>query len=234
MKLKSQCHKLNAVITCPLDNVFKEQLDKGFKERQLSNTTKGRGIEGSKLTLISAKEIEKSKPVNESDRPQNAFPTNSSNWHYLYEEESESDHRWDMFEKEEEEMRRCVAENEKQYSEKYEEFIDPEPCFPPCTDVTIELPENLTAVDRTFIRSKILEMKLNEEKAKEVACYYRDRCSELKARILEVQKEQIEYKVQAIHEKNQIRYFWRNKILEGQSRSGKMVRAALNLNDKTV
>lgn len=194
---------------------------RGFNERQVSNITKRKGIEESKLTSICTKEIEKLKPLNESDKPQNAFPTNGSNWHYLYEEASESDHRWDMFEKEDEEMRRCIAEKEKQYRENYEEFVDTEPCFPPCNDVAIELPENLAAVSKAFIRSKVLEMKLNEEKAKEVACFYRDRCSELKARILEVQKEQIEYKVQAIHEKNQIRYFWRNKILEGQSRSGK-------------
>lgn len=157
--------------------------------------------------LSSAKELEQSKPAhvlvnsNESDKSQSTFPTNNSNWHYLYEEESESDHRWDNFEKEEEEMRRCDAEREKQYTEKYGEFVDTEPCFPSCTDVTIQLPENLPAVDKAFIRSKVLEMKLNEEKAKEVACYYRDRCSELKAKILEIQKEKIEHKVQMFHEK---------------------------------
>ena len=228
MKLKSQ--KLNTVITlgkCRPDNVFEGQLDNGIEGRQLSNRVKG--IEATNPLSISTKEIEKSESTytsvhpNESDEPQNAFPTSSSHWHYLYEEESESDHWWHNFEKEGEEMRRCVAVREKQYNDKYKEFVDTEPCFPPCTDVIIELPKNLTPVDKTFVRSKVLELKLNEEKAKEVACYYRDRCSELKARILEVQKEQIEYKVQAIHEKNQIRYFWKNKILEGQSRSGKMV-----------
>lgn len=169
------------------------------------NQAEGKDIERNKLMLSSAKELEQSKPAhllvnsNVSDKSQNTFPTNNSNWHYLYEQESESDHRWDNFKKEEEEMRRCDAEREKQYNEKY--GGDTEPCFPPCTDVTIQLPENLPAVDKAFIRSKVLEMKLNEEKAKEVACYYRNRRSELKAKILEIQKQKIEHKVQAFHEK---------------------------------
>ena len=179
------------------DNVYEVQLNNGFKDRQLLNQAEGKDIDGTEP--MSAKALEKSVPTansNESDKSQNDFPTNSNNWHYLYEEESDSDHRWDSFKKEEEEMHRCDAEREKQCSEKYEEFVDTEPCFPPCTDVTIKLPEKLTAVDKTFIKSKVLEMKMNEERAKEVACYYRDRCSELKGRVLEVQKEQMEYKVQ--------------------------------------
>lgn len=222
--------------TYPLDNAFKGQMDNG---RQILNRAEGKDIE-SKPMLSSAKELEQSKSAHllvnskESDKSQNTFPTNNSNWHYLYEEESESDHQWDNFEKEEEEMRRCDVEREKQLNEKYGEFVDNEPCFPPCTDVTIQLPENLPGVDKAFIRLKVLEMKLNEEKAKEVARYYRNRCSELKAKILKVQKEKIEYKVQAFHEKNQTRYFWRNKILEAQSRSRRMVQAALNLNNKIV
>ena len=94
----------------------------------------------------------------------------------------------------------------------YEEFIDSEPCFPSCTDIKFELPEHITPVDKAFIMSEVLEMKLNEERAKEVACFYCDRCSELR-KVVETQTNQLQFKAKSIHEKNQIRQFWRNKIL---------------------
>lgn len=168
--------------------------------------------------------------------PQNKSPevinTISFGNYFLY-EESESDHRWDDFEREENEMRQCVAEKEKQSSDKHGEFIDSEPCIPPGSD-TIELPDYVTGIDRVYLKSKVIELQQNEKRAKETARFYRDRCCELKAKILETQQEQVKLKVQSIHEKNQIRYFWRNKILEGQSRSGKMVRTALNINNHKI
>ena len=66
-------------------------------------------------------------------------------------------------------------------------------------------------------RQKIQSILKKENNALFQARFYRNRCAELKKRIRELE-----------YEKEGVRYFWRNQILEGQSRAGKMLKLATN------
>ena len=114
------------------------------------------------------------------------------------------------------------------------EYVDSEPCIPPSKTFKVEVPNYVSPVDRTYIKSQLTQLKLVEERAKETARYYRDRCANLKTKILHLELEKKETEAQNAHEKNQIRFFWRNKILEGQSRSGKMVRHSLAIQNTHI
>ena len=125
---------------------------------------------------------------------------------------------------------------EKEKNNLYGGYNDPKPCFP-LTDsrhVEIELHTNLNAMDKIVLKSKMMEIKSSEERAKEIARYYRDRCTDLKTKVAQLNSEKLQIKLQATHEKNQIRYFWRNKIIEGQSRSGRILQNGLNLDNNKV
>ena len=125
---------------------------------------------------------------------------------------------------------------EKEKNSLYSEYNDPEPCFPLTDNSHTEMKfhTNLNVMDKILLNSKIVEIKSSEERAKEIARYYRDRCTSLKTKIALLNSEKSQIKLQAIHEKNQIRYFWRNKIIEGQSRSGRILRNGLNLDNNKV
>lgn len=71
---------------------------------------------------------------------------------------------------------------EKQLNDLYGEYVDCEPCFPPAETLRVQLPFYITPVDRTYI-------KLSEERAKETARFYRDRSSDLKAKVLRLEHE---------------------------------------------
>jgi len=89
-------------------------------------------------------------------------------------------------------------------------------------------------MDRIAIKSKILEARSKEEQAKEIACFYRDRCSQLKVEVLQINSNMAQLKAQYCHEKNQIRHFWLNKIIEGQSRSGRILHLGLDIDNNKV
>ena len=113
----------------------------------------------------------------------------------------------------------------------YGDYIDNEPHFPRLDqDPKLDLPSYIEPMDKISIRSKLLEMYSKAENAKELARNYRDRCGELKAEIIKMKAQKLQLQAQALEEKQKVRHFWRNEILEGQSRSGRMVRNALKIN----
>ena len=148
--------------------------------------------------------------------------------HTLEIEESEPDNRWQTFEKEKEEMRekdKCI---EKTLEDAYGEYVDLEPSFPPCHELsTVQLPSYLHVMDRVSIKAKMLELKAACENAKEIASHYRDRCSELKIQLQEQQAKTLHVYSQGLRDKQKVRQFWRNEILEEKSRSGKILKSAL-------
>ena len=89
-------------------------------------------------------------------------------------------------------------------------------------------------MDKIALKFKVMELKSSEERVKELARYYRDRCTDLKTKVALLNTKKLQIKLQATHQKNQIRYFWWNKIIEGQSRSGKILRKNLNLDNNKL
>lgn len=104
-------------------------------------------------------------------------------------------------------IRQQQSTKEAELGRKYSTYIDSEPAFL-FGHEKIEIPAGVEGVDRVFIRNKMNCLLYNERKANEQAALYRDKCTELreKCRALETEKEAV-------------RYFWRNKVLEGQTRS---------------
>lgn len=93
---------------------------------------------------------------------------------------------------------------EREMNKFYGEYVDYEPCLPysiskPTEE--IQLSSNLNVLDKISIYSKIMEVWSKEERAEETARYYRDRCADLKSKVLQLQSEKVQIKQQAVHEK---------------------------------
>ena len=58
--------------------------------------------------------------------------------------------------------------------------------------------------------------------------HLRDRCEDLELNIQHVKEAVIKAGIKAKKDVNEVRRFWRNEISEGQSRSGRLLKAALN------
>lgn len=156
--------------------------------------------------------------------------SNQNMWHYLEPDEnlSDTDHNWD---EEDLKLLNDKIKSQQQAEDLYGEYIDNEPYFPRLDqDPKWDLPAYIERMDKISIRSKLLEMHSKAENAKELARNYRDRCDELKAEIIKMKAQKLQLQAQALEEKQKTRHFWRNEILEGQSRSGRMVRNALKIN----
>lgn len=95
---------------------------------------------------------------------------------------------------------------------KYSSYVDLEPAFL-FGQEKIEIPRTVNGVDRVFIKNKIDRVLYNERKANEQVAIYRDKCTELEEKCRQLERE-----------KEAVRYFWRNKVLEGQSRSALMLK----------
>ena len=80
---------------------------------------------------------------------------------------------------------------EKKKYDLYGEYNDHEPCFPfsDKRHVEIELHTNLSAMDKIALKSKIMEIKSSKERAKELARYYCDRCTDLKTEVAQLNSE---------------------------------------------
>ena len=113
------------------------------------------------------------------------------------------------------ELRRVQALKEAELSRKYSTFVDSEPSFV-FNPTTSSIPKTIEGVDRILIESKINNILYNEKKALEQAALYRDKCTELEQKCRELQTE-----------KEAVRYFWRNKLLEGQSHAAQMLKKSL-------
>lgn len=122
------------------------------------------------------------------------------------------DHIHDILLEEAERARESKAEKEEALRQRYSTFEDEEPSFP--NDNRI-LPDTITDIDKVAIRCQMLELLERENTALQSARIYRDECTRLKQRCRELETE-----------KEGIRYFWRNKVFEGQSRGGYLLRLA--------
>ena len=92
---------------------------------------------------------------------------------------------------------------------KYSYFADNAESFP-SDQRTLEIPTNMDRFDRISVMAQMQDILARENTALQSARIYRDRCTDLKKRIRKLEEE-----------KEEIRFFWRNKVLEGNSRGGK-------------
>lgn len=126
--------------------------------------------------------------------------------------------RWDILLDEAERFRENLSKKETVLKAKYSGYHDEELSFPD-DNHKFTLPESLCGIDRVAVSSQLHEMLKNENHAILHARLYRDRCTELKQRCRQLE-----------NEKEAVRYFWRNKVLESQSRGGKMLMLAKQSN----
>ena len=122
--------------------------------------------------------------------------------------------QWDTLLDEVERFREHLSKKEAALKDKYGGFDDKELSFSDDT-LNFTLPESLCGIDRVAVASRLQEMLKKENHAILHARSYRDRCTELEQRCRQLQ-----------NEKEGVRYFWRNKVLESQSRGGKMLMMA--------
>lgn len=122
--------------------------------------------------------------------------------------------RFDTLKFQDENSRLLKEEKLAQLQKQYGSFCDASPCFP-SDDQKIKLPECLMGIERVEIKAKIDELLKKENNALFQARFFRNRCSELEEQVRKLETE-----------KEGIRFFWRNQVLEGQSRAGKILKLA--------
>ena len=89
-----------------------------------------------------------------------------------------------------------------------------------CEKQTISLPSSLQGIERREVQSFVHEIERQRDGAVRSAQLCRDIAEKLKTENRTLKEDMIQ-KVETQRD------FWRNKILEGQSRSGRMVKMAL-------
>ena len=124
------------------------------------------------------------------------------------------DHRFDeLFIDEKIAVEREVKHWE-QLKKKHSSYKDPSPCFvgrriaePPLSSST------LSAIDKVDLAAYHHKLKQDTEKAHASARTYRDAYELMKQKYHDLE-------IKSYSEKNAIRVYWRNKIMEGQTRAG--------------
>ena len=124
--------------------------------------------------------------------------------------------RWQVFMDEAANFRQVQAEKKAKLDEKFETFVDQSPSFPK-DNRKIIVPDSLNGIDRVEVSHQMKEMLQNENQALFQARFFRDRCESLEQKIRQLQTE-----------KEGVRYFWRNRVLEGHSRAGQILKLAIN------
>ena len=122
--------------------------------------------------------------------------------------------RWDILLDEAERFRLYLSKKKAVLNDKYGGFHDEELSFPD-DNLNFTLPESLSGIDRVSVSSQLQEMLKKENHTLFHGRFYRDRCTELEQRCRELK-----------NEKEGVRYFWQNKVLESQSRGGKILMMA--------
>ena len=124
-------------------------------------------------------------------------------------------------------MRQTQANKEILHERSYGSYTDSSPAvMQDAIDQTaVKAIERLPPIDRVAVKSYIGGIRSNERYAVQTARQFRSHASELK-------KELLDHKAAAHQEKESVRYFWRQQLLEGCSRSGQMVRKALQKKKK--
>ena len=115
-----------------------------------------------------------------------------------------------------ENFRQVQAQKQAELDDKYGTFVDRAPTFP-ADSRKITLPDSLKGIDRVEVSFQLKEMLKKENEALFNARFYRDRCETLEQTVRQLQTE-----------KEAVRYFWRNKVLEGNSRAGRILKAAVS------
>ena len=119
--------------------------------------------------------------------------------------------RWDILLDEAERFRQQQSMKRAELDRAYGTFRDEDPCFP--DDLRhLTIPKSINGIDRVVVTEQLNDMLNQENKALCYARFYRDRCSDLEQRCRQLE-----------NEKEGVRHFWRNKVLESQTRSGKML-----------
>lgn len=206
--------------------ILKEDASASFSETDCNFTSKS-------IPSISNGSMEETLASVTEPPTQNCFVSENNelygqSWYYMKpDSDSQSDHQW---EKEDLDLAYNIIESEKKDELLYGDYVDMDPCFPRSNKgPDLELPSYIEPLDKVCIRSRLLEMHTKVENAKEIARNYRDKCNELKKDVMQMKVQNDQLHVQALEEKQKIRHFWRNEILEGQSRSGTILRNALNI-----
>ena len=141
---------------------------------------------------------------------------------------TESDHRWDGIIRKEQEIAHKVKRKAYNLEQRFGDYVDTQPRFPPCSEVAeIQILHYIDVADRISIKAKMYELEASREQAKEVACYYRDRLYESKVMIKELETKNSEIEAEHLRQNQKVRYFWRNQVLEEGSRNGKILKMAL-------
>ena len=109
-------------------------------------------------------------------------------------------------------MRQNISE--RKANDKYGGFHDEELSFSD-DNLNFTLPKSLSGIDRVSVSSQLQEMLKKENHALFHARFYRDSCTELEQRCRQLK-----------NEKEGVRYFWQNKVLESQSRGDKILMMA--------
>lgn len=123
---------------------------------------------------------------------------------------------WKVYDNQAKYIRQAQMKKSAELSEKFHDFIDPSPAFP-SDNRKVKLPASLSGIDRVKVSYQLKEMQEIENNALFQARFYRDRCECLEQKIRQLQTE-----------KEGIRYFWRNQVFEGGSRSGRILKLAVS------
>ena len=104
-------------------------------------------------------------------------------------------------------MRQALALKEAQLSQIYSTFVDSEPAFV-FNPTELSIPESL-------VETKMKNVLYKEKKA----LLFQNKCTRLEKKYRELE-----------NEKEAVRYFWRNTLVEGQNRAARMLKKCLVTN----
>ena len=123
---------------------------------------------------------------------------------------------WDILSLDDQEIIRKEHNKEEEDARRYSSFVDEQPFF--CDDKRkLHMPTSLSGIDRVAVVSQMNEMREKENKALQAARLLRDECARLRQCVREKENE-----IEAV------RYYWRNTVLESQTRSGRILKLALD------
>ena len=105
--------------------------------------------------------------------------------------------------------------------------------------------DKISSIERVYVRRYLQKMKHREETAVILCSMYRDELIKVREKVreqklqldivkttLEMEKDKL--KVQCQQKCNQIREFWRSKLVEGSCRSGNLVSMAIHEHARSV
>ena len=124
---------------------------------------------------------------------------------------------WEVLNRESQKLRTEETVKAIEMNNQYGHYVDTEPAFL-SKKRKIAVPKCITGIERVKLEADLRHIVYDESKAIRQAQIYRDKCATLERCCEDLKKE-----TQAV------RYFWRNQLMEGQSRSAKILGNALGL-----